>query len=296
MKKARVIKAFCDFLESQGLSRTSIKGYSQIAINWLDLMDQNGIDPRIAKYSDVLLFINEQQKKGLKARTINGKLRAIKWYYKHLQQTDRSIINPVIDIQMKGVIRKIAHDIVDYEDLEKLYENYPVASPIGKRNKVICGLLIYQGLSNGEIAKLRIENIDLEAACIEVAASRRSNQRRLKLKAVQIKGLDNYIHQVRPAILVMRQTASERLIISTGKSEGINNVLTQVMRVLKRMNESIKNAKQIRASVITYWLSKYNMRQVQYMAGHRYVSSTQHYKVDYLKTLKEGLDKYHPLG
>jgi len=52
---------------------------------------------------------------------------------------------------------------------------------------------------------------------------------------------------------------------------------------------------QIRASVITNWLHHYNLREVQYMAGHRFVSSTERYRTDNLEDLQKELEKYHPL-
>lgn len=52
---------------------------------------------------------------------------------------------------------------------------------------------------------------------------------------------------------------------------------------------------QIRSNVITHWLKSYNLRQVQYMAGHKHVSSTEHYQLNNLDNLQSKLEKYHPL-
>jgi len=64
---------------------------------------------------------------------------------------------------------------------------------------------------------------------------------------------------------------------------------------IKKINANIKNPKQIRASVIVDWLKHYNLRQVQYMAGHRYVSSTERYQANNLENLKSQVEKFHPL-
>ena len=45
----------------------------------------------------------------------------------------------------------------------------------------------------------------------------------------------------------------------------------------------------------TYWLKNNNLRQVQYMAGHKYVSSTERYQLNNLDKLQSKLEKYHPL-
>ena len=64
---------------------------------------------------------------------------------------------------------------------------------------------------------------------------------------------------------------------------------------LKKMNPNITNAKQIRMSRIRIWLKTNDLRTTQYMAGHRYVSSTERYKEDNLKDLKEAINMRHPL-
>jgi len=53
---------------------------------------------------------------------------------------------------------------------------------------------------------------------------------------------------------------------------------------------------QIRQSVITEWLKEKNLRTVQYMAGHRYISSTERYKTSNLEDLKDALNKHHLLN
>lgn len=56
------------------------------------------------------------------------------------------------------------------------------------------------------------------------------------------------------------------------------------------------NAKQLRASVIVKWLKMYNLREVQYMAGHRYISATEAYRQNELEGLAEEVNQFHPLG
>ncbi len=69
-----------------------------------------------------------------------------------------------------------------------------------------------------------------------------------------------------------------------------------LMKSLKQHNNKIKCIKQIRASVITNWLQQYNLRQVQYMTGHRYVSSTEAYQANNITELQDEIFKHHPIG
>lgn len=62
------------------------------------------------------------------------------------------------------------------------------------------------------------------------------------------------------------------------------------------MGSMLRSPYQIRSSVITNWLKHYNLRELQYMAGHKYVSSTERYRMDNLDYLQKELEKHHPLG
>jgi len=72
--------------------------------------------------------------------------------------------------------------------------------------------------------------------------------------------------------------------------------MSRMMIRLKAINPSVLNAKQIRASVITKWLKIYNLREVQYLAGHKYISSTESYLENDMEGLQEEVQQFHPLG
>ena len=78
-------------------------------------------------------------------------------------------------------------------------------------------------------------------------------------------------------------------------SENIKNSLLHMFRKIRKTNPGILHPKQIRASVIVYRLKHFNLRQIQYFAGHKYVSSTEHYQMNKLEGLKKSLEEFHPL-
>jgi integrase/recombinase XerD len=103
-----------------------------------------------------------------------------------------------------------------------------------------------------------------------------------------------YTLQTRNELLKQTKKESDKLFTSTGSGEGFNNVMQKLMSKLNKINSKITSAKQIRTSVITQWLKLYNLRQVQYMAGHRYVSSTESYLINDLEDLQDDITKFHP--
>ena len=68
-----------------------------------------------------------------------------------------------------------------------------------------------------------------------------------------------------------------------------------MFRKLKQLNKKAINAKQLRSSVITHRLRHNNLRQVQYLAGHKYVSSTERYQLNNIDDLKNAIQEHHPM-
>ena len=68
-----------------------------------------------------------------------------------------------------------------------------------------------------------------------------------------------------------------------------------MFRGIKKTHPKVASGKIIRSTVIAEWLKTLDVRVAQYMAGHRYVSSTERYQVANLRELKESLKRHHPL-
>jgi len=108
--------------------------------------------------------------------------------------------------------------------------------------------------------------------------------------------LYEYILQARQDILKETGEQTNQLIITTtGKASTISNLVNSFLRPLKAQNKTLLNAKQIRASVITKWLKQYNLREAQYLAGHRYISTTESYLQNDVEGLIEEINQFHPL-
>ena len=104
------------------------------------------------------------------------------------------------------------------------------------------------------------------------------------------------ILQINPKRKYQKRQETDRLFIGDGGiNSEISNKITQLMISVRKLNPNVLNAKQIRASVITKWLRMYNLREVQYLAGHRYISSTESYLENEMEGLKEEVDMFHPL-
>jgi len=138
--------------------------------------------------------------------------------------------------------------------------------------------------------------VKLREGKIFIAGARRSNERTLKLESHQLYDMMDYINDTRKQILHHQKNAApiQDLFMSINGSIHFKNALALLVKQLQKINSKVKSIDQLRASVIVHWLQQYNLRKVQIMAGHRYVSSTESYKANNMEELKEDIKNYHP--
>jgi site-specific recombinase XerD len=162
-------------------------------------------------------------------------------------------------------------------------------------------ILTNQGITANEFDNLEIDDVDLIKATIKIHGGRRNNERTLSLKATQIGLFINYLQKIRPQFLEYQKTESNKLFFPLPKGnqkKTDNNMLlstfNKLIEQVKTIDKQFINFKQVRASLITFWIKTHGLRKAQYMAGHRYVSTTENYLPNNLDDLIEDINKLHP--
>jgi integrase/recombinase XerD len=178
------------------------------------------------------------------------------------------------------------------EEPEELCKQYSVQLNVDLSKKIMFSLMVYQGVNVGELMRIESKDIKLKEGKIKIKGTKRTNERLLNLNANQVMILQQYITENKfKEEKLFAQPVRERV------SEcNISNRIKYMFGQLKKLNPKIINAKQIRSSVITHWLRQHNLRQVQYMAGHKYVSSTERYQMNNLDDLQNELQQHHPMS
>lgn len=289
------MRSFKEYLTQKKFAAATITHYEQNTEEFLTWLQHRKQPPEAVSYNDLLDYIKEHRERG--KRYAQRQLVAIRHYYNYLIKTGKIKSNPAQGLFIRGVTRRLPHDLAEYTELIKFYEGYTVKDIRTQRNKVILGLLIYQALTVEELEKLEEQHIHLREGKTTIPQTVKSNGRILKLEASQVFELQEYINHTRPQIVNRTKTRSPekltQLILSNEGSTMLQNTCHKLMREIK--HPDIKRAIQIRMSVIKEWLRTNDVRIVQYMAGHKYVSSTERYQATNLEDLQEQLRKYHPM-
>ena len=320
---------YSNYLKAKGYSTKSVTSIVNTAIKFLEWLNINCIEIETLTYNDITAYVKHNQQRSITNRTLQLIVIQVKHYLNYLVEADVLKHNPALALKIKNAKRKTVYNILSTEELETIYKTYktelsqkPVpSSPNGgargglppqtlnklarKRNKILLGLLIYQGIATEDIKNLELKHLDLREGKITIPGTKRSNERLLKLEAHQIFDLYDYINDIRKQIIKLKpkngstphplgEAGSGLLFISTGTGNQLQNAIQKLIEELKKQNAKLENLHQLRASVITNWLKHYNKRKVQYMAGHKYVSSTESYEANNIETLQEDLQRFYP--
>ncbi len=250
-------------------------------------------------YKTFLKYIEYLRKGNLKPRTLQKYIGNLKIYFDYLTIENYREQNIIKEINIKGVKRHLIHNVLEFEELEDLYYSYPTNKGkkiARKRNKIIIGLLVYQGLNTRDLQLLEVENIQLYKGKITVPGTKKSNTRDIELKPFQLMEFMEYINEVRPRILKETNKATEQLLLPIGRSFKLHNTIGKMAKELKEINNGFTDINQIRTSVIIHWLKQNGLRKTQYLAGHKYISSTERYQQDDLESLHETINNFHPFS
>lgn len=282
---------FRKWLIEKGFSISTANDYSNFIEKKFKLwLHEKGLSIEAIEHENLMQYIRHRKTTGVSAKTINLELKKISYYLEF-----KELPNIAEPIRLKGVQRRIPHDLFTEKQLNEIYNRFPESrnpwthEDTLKRYHLILGLKIYQGLQIRELIKLEINHLQLDKGKIYVPGTRRTNKRILELKPFQILPLHEYL-------LTERKVLNEEIEGNyLFHKKRLIRGMPRIKDMINRYEPRLKSLHQIRASVITNWLNHYNLREVQYMAGHRYVSSTERYRTDNLEDLQKELEKYHPL-
>ena len=289
------MKDFETYLQERPLRRRTVLANLLYAKRFLAWLEEEGLPLQDCKYSDLLGFVRKYREAGLIPHNLNKHLRGVRYYFEYKKELGEITHNPAANLTVKGECTTLPKGILSKEQIEQVYNEYEANTPVQKRNRVILGLYVYQGLLREDIELLEPSDINLNQGAIRIRRSVRLRGRTLPLNASQVLELQEYLTQVRKQLLKQKGQASDKLFVTIGASQQMKDALKELLNELQRKYPFLVSFTQIRSTVIYYWVKEKNIRVTQYLAGHASIHSTQRYKQVSLDDLQLQLDLFHPL-
>ena len=170
------------YLQRKGCSKNSIQTYVRNLVRIMKRLKSKNIESENVTYPELMDNISHLRNQGISQRSIQSYLISIIHYYEALLQAGIVITNPGKYITLKVQQTKKLYPILSKEQLENLYTTFdihayrktkPTAVASAIRNKIITGLMIYQGLTITALAGLTVEDVDVLGGTIQIKSSRK---------------------------------------------------------------------------------------------------------------------------
>jgi len=291
---------FKTYRQKNGYSEKTIKVQNSHVNRFTTWCIKQNIQPENIIYNQVLQFIDYERERGIQNQSIIREINSIRVYFDYLLESGTIRQNIIKRIRIRQGGKKVLPETLSPQQLEKIYHDFTslpewehrtkTAKLLHQRNIVILGLLVYQGMDSGEVGKLETSHINLNEGKIYIPSTRKSNARTLKLQANQILPIKTYLEETRPTLMADQKPST--YLFTTKKH---SDMICKIVEQIKKNHPEIKDSRQIRASIIMNWLKTNNIRQVQYMAGHKNIRSTEAYRNHDLTDLTRQLELFHPM-
>ena len=283
---------FTQYLEQKQFSDATVNSYATYGQSFTDWLVTEQLAPGEFTYNELLDFIRHLQDLGKSKKAIQHLLGIVRHYCNYLIVENQRSDNPAAGLFIKGIVRTLPSNLLSWEEMEELYKAYSIQLNVERASKILLGLLVYQGLATEEVKRLEAVHIKLKEGKIFIKGTPHTGERWLSLTAPQMIELGQYMQENKLKTGPLLVTVQKRRVSPTN----IYNRIQYMLHQLRQLNPRVINAAQFRSSVIAHWLKGNHLRQVQYMAGHKYVSSTQRYQLTHLDDLKSELQQHHPMS
>jgi site-specific recombinase XerD len=307
---------FGQYLESKDLAAATIGNYSECIDVFLGWIEKELI--QITK-PDILSFLEHLKGKGLENKTRQKYLTALNHYFMFLFDSGEVATNPTWGLKIRGTNKKRLHKIYTPQELQQLCDDYynifvcnfesnhttqnqrPQIALCKERNAVMLSVFVNQGVNTKEISNIELGDLNLKKATIKIRGSKTGSKRVIPLNPTQKALFSHYLKDVRPQILEYYKTFEDnnKLFLpmpdmSHKEDEELQLAFCKFTKQIKSIDKKFTSFKQLRTSVITNWLKLYDLRKTQYLAGHKYIRSTERYKPNNIDNLTRNINNLHP--
>lgn len=255
----------------QGKSRASatILAYGKDIAQLVDYLESLGKeDPNQVTTEDLQAFMDGLAKQGYTPKSISRKTNSTKTFFKFLKTTNLTSNDPATELSHPKFENKPPRILTKLE-----YRALRDAARADTRMIAVIELLLQTGIRIGELAQLRVEDVNLtEPASLHVPPFEGANERTIPLNKSAAEAVARYL-EIRP-----KSPSHSLFITKTGRPLLIRNIRTAIDRYFRIAG--IKDAKvnDLRHTWVAHQLqSGVPMTMVSKLAGHKRLSTTERY-------------------
>ena len=301
-----------DFLESleieKGRSTKTVENYGLYLARFIDLITEDFEGQEMIKPSDITpeilrrfrlklnRFSDNQNKERLSALTQSYHLIALRGFFKYLAKRGIKSLDPSLIDLPRAAKKQVT--FLHFDEIERLLAEIPLDTESGLRDRAIIELLFSGGLRVSELCSLNRDSINLERREFMVRGKGKKD-RPIFIDKSTAECIEDYLN--------MRTDTLPALFLNNSANQQIPSTSGDFRRLTPRSIERIVQ-KYTRLAGITKHVTPHTMRHsfatdllmngadirsVQSLLGHAYISTTQIYTRITAPHLKEVHEKFH---
>lgn len=291
------LKLFIEYLQiEKNSSQYTIEYYQHDIREFLMFMSEQGIDHfEHVQYLDVRIYLTKLYEKKLARKSVARKVSSLRSFYKFLLREEMVKDNPFSLVSIPKIEKRLPAFFYETE-LDQLFKACDLTTPLGQRNKALLELLYATGIRVSELCQISLKDLDMFISTVLVHG-KGQKQRYVPFGSFAHDALELYIQQGRQEILSSKKDDHDFLFVNfRGGPLTPRGVRTILNSVIDRSALSGKiHPHMLRHTFATHLLNNgADMRTVQELLGHAFLSSTQVYTHVTKEFLRKTYMSHHP--
>jgi integrase/recombinase XerD len=275
------INAFLQYLTKQrGYSQNTVAAYRNDLTQMAAFISAEQAKGIITSYRELLKsYLLKLREKRYSVATTARKVASAKSFFKFMVDSGRMKENPTQNLPSPQVSRHSLNFLSPSEYQKLLAEPAKLSTPEAKRDTVMLELLYATGLRISELVSLNVKNIDLEQNCVHIDSKRQVPfDHRLSLI------LRNFLRNDRLDLLYDER--EEALFLNR---RGTRLTRQGFWQIIKGYASKARLGGKVTPQTLRHSFARRKLqsgtelRQLQQLLGHAYISSTRVYKQSALR-------------
>ncbi|MCG3150585.1 MAG: Tyrosine recombinase XerD [Verrucomicrobiae bacterium] len=295
-----LVDAFLDYLTvERGLATNTRSAYREDLAEFSRFVQDRKIEPiQSIQHQHITDFLLAQRKPGttargnpratgLSVRSVARRLAAIRMFFRFLVREKFLTVDPTQNIDTPKLWRSLPN-VLDYGEVERLLAAPKPDTKLGLRDRALFELMYSSGLRVSEVAKLTLNELNLEAGFLRTTGKGKK-ERIVPVGKTAADWLRRYLATDRPA-------RAEVFLSTRGRALSTKTIWHLVKKYARGAGIQ-KNIKPhtLRHSFATHLLDNGgDLRVIQEMLGHADISTTQIYTHVDQGRLKDTHYRFHP--
>lgn len=273
------------------LSKNTLESYGRDIRQFLEFLNENDIDFKNVKKSNIISYTIYLQKQGKAVSSISRSLASIRSFYHVLMKNNIVKTMPTMDIESPKIEKKIP-EILTVEEVEKLLSIPKANSFKGARDKAMLELLYAAGIRVTELISLNMDDVNLELSYIKCNGTK---ERIIPIGKMALDSLALYIKNYRMEF--QRKKDNEALFLNF---HGERLTRQGFWKIIKYYSELAGIEKEITPHTLRHSFAAHliqngaDLKSVQQMLGHSDISTTQIYADMVKNRISDVYKKSHP--